>query len=133
VTASRTSPTAWRDRDDDPRWVFSEGVRGGRLSLNQFVRLTSTNSARLFGLYPEKALSPIGSDADLVVFDPDRKAHRDPRAPAPNVDHTPYEGFSVTGWPAVTRFRAGEVVFENGQVVVGRARAVVKRKATTGV
>ena len=113
--------------------VFSEGVRGGRLSLNQFVRLTSTNSARLFGLYPEKGTIAIGSDADLVVFDPDRQVTVTRELLHQNVDHTPYEGFSVTGWPAVTISR-GEVVFENGQVVgrPGRGR-FVKRKATTGV
>ncbi len=47
--------------------VFSEGVRGGHLSLNQFVKLTSTNSARLFGLYPQKGTIAVGSDADRVI------------------------------------------------------------------
>jgi len=113
--------------------VFSEGVRGGRLSLNQFVKLTSTNSARLFGLYPEKGTIGVGSDADLVVFDPDRKVTVTRELLHQNVDHTPYEGFAVTGWPAVTISR-GEVVFENGKVVgrPGRGR-FIKRKATTSV
>jgi len=101
--------------------------------LNQFVRLTSTNSARLFGLYPEKGTIVVGSDADLVVFDPDRKVTVTRELLHQNVDHTPYEGFSVRGWPAVTISR-GEVVFENGQVLgrPGRGR-FVKRKATTSV
>ena len=86
-----------------------------------------------FQLYPEKGTIAIGSDADLVVFDPDRKVTVTRELLHQNVDHTPYEGFSVTGWPAVTISR-GEVVFENGQVVgrPGRGR-FVKRGATTSV
>jgi len=79
--------------------VFSEGVHGGHLSLNQFVRLTSTNSARLFGLYPDKGTIAVGSDADIVVFDPSRRVTVTRDLLHQNVDHTPYEGFAVTGWP----------------------------------
>jgi dihydropyrimidinase len=113
--------------------VFSEGVRTGLLPLNRFVRVTSTNAARLFGLYPEKGTIAVGSDADLVVFDPERRVTITKELLHQNVDHTPYEGFSVTGWPAVTLSR-GEVVFENGTVVgrPGRGR-FVKRKATVSV
>ncbi len=113
--------------------VFSEGVRRGPLTLNQFVKLTSTNSARLFGLYPEKGTIGVGADADLMVLDPDRQVTVRKEVLHQNVDHTPYEGFSVTGWPVVTISR-GDVVFENGEIVgkPGRGR-FIKRKASTPV
>ena len=91
---------------------------------------------RVRGVAPmmaRKGRIKVGADADLVVFDPDRKVTVTRELLHQNVDHTPYEGFSVTGWPAVTISR-GEVVFENGRVVgrPGRGR-FVKRKATTSV
>ena len=52
--------------------LYSEGVRSGRISLGRLVELTSSNAARLFGLYPRKGALAVGSDADLVVFDPQR-------------------------------------------------------------
>jgi dihydropyrimidinase len=99
--------------------VHSEGVRGGHLSINQMVNVTATNSARLFGLYPEKGTIAVGSDADLVVFDPDRKVTVTRELLHQNVDHTPYEGFAVTGWPAVTISR-GEASSRTARSWAGR-------------
>ena len=78
-------------------------------------------------------IAAVGSDADLVIFDPDRNVTVTRELLHQNVDHTPYEGFSVTGWPAVT-ISCGEVVFDNGKVVgrPGRGR-FVKRKASRRV
>jgi dihydropyrimidinase len=94
--------------------LYSEGVRAGRLSLEQFVALTSTNAAKLFGLYPRKGCIAVGSDADLAVFDPQTTR----RVGAPRFsrcDYSVYAGWQVTGWPVVV-IRRGEVVFEHGRV-----------------
>jgi dihydropyrimidinase len=90
--------------------LYSEGVLGGRMSLNRFVELTSTNPAKAYGLHPRKGTIAIGSDADLVVWGErdfvlkNADLHHD-------VDYTPYEGRTLHAWPAVTIAR-GEVVWD---------------------
>ena len=98
--------------------LFSEGVLTGRLSLQQFVALTSTNAARLYGLYPRKGTIAIGSDADLVIWNTGI-AHTIRNASLHHaVDHTPYEGRELQAWPAMTLLR-GEVVWD-GETFLGR-------------
>jgi dihydropyrimidinase len=97
--------------------LYSEGVRRGRLSLQKLVDLTSANAARLFGLYPRKGSLAIGSDADLVIFDPHLQRSVSADMLKSNADYSVYEGWQVTGWPVVT-IRRGEIVFQN-DVVVG--------------
>jgi dihydropyrimidinase len=96
--------------------LWSEGVRPGRITRERFVEVTSANAARLFGLHPRKGAIAVGSDADVVVFDPGltRTIERD--MIQSNAGHSVYEGWSVTGWPVLT-LRRGEVVFEDGGVV----------------
>ena len=105
--------------------LWSEGVAGGRLSINRFVEVTSTNAARLFGLFPRKGTIAPGSDADLVVWDPDAVRVVDGAAMLSNAGYSPYDGWSVTGWPAITISR-GEVVARGSEVVgePGRGRLV---------
>jgi len=98
--------------------LYSEGVRTGRLSLERFVALTATNAAKLMGLYPRKGTIAVGSDADLVIFDPDRTRTIDAAMLKSRVDYSVYEGWEVTGWPALTLSR-GEVVFRD-DAVMGR-------------
>ncbi|MDE0201306.1 MAG: dihydropyrimidinase [Rhodospirillaceae bacterium] len=93
--------------------LFSEGVLKGRIDVNQFVRMTSTNVAKLYGLYPRKGAIAIGADADLVIWDTDTpvtvtndKLHHD-------CDYTPYEGMTLGAWPAVTLSR-GRPVWRDG-------------------
>ncbi len=97
--------------------LFSEGVRRGRLSLEQFVALTSTNAAWLYGLYPRKGTITVGADADLAIWDPEREQEISVEAMHDNMDYTPYEGRKVVGWPVITICR-GEVVQENGELEV---------------
>ena len=82
--------------------MFSEGVSAGRISLNRFVELTSTNHAKIYGLYPRKGSIGIGFDADITLWD----AHRRETIRQENLhhgsDYTPWEGFEVTGWPVMT-------------------------------
>ncbi|HZT96284.1 MAG TPA: dihydropyrimidinase [Chloroflexota bacterium] len=103
--------------------VFSEGVGSGRISMRRFVELSSTNAARIFGMYPRKGEIAEGSDADLVIFDPHRevKLSRSIGVPSPlreRVDYTPYEGRVVTGWPDTVIAR-GEVVVIEGEPTEG--------------
>lgn len=108
--------------------LFSEGVRSGRITLGRFVQVTSTNAAKLFGLYPRKGTIAVGSDADLVIFDPNLTRTIDGSKLKSNSDYSPFEGWEVTGWPAVT-LRRGEVVFREGEVVgqLGSGTIVARR------
>ncbi len=96
--------------------LYSEGVRSGRISLRRLVELTSSNAARLFGLYPRKGALAVGSDADVVVFDPQLQRSVAASMLHSNADYSVYEGWSVTGWPTVT-VRRGEIVFRDDQVI----------------
>jgi dihydropyrimidinase len=96
--------------------LYSEGVRTGRISLHRFVEVTSTNAAKLFGLFPKKGTIAVGSDADLVVFDPNLTRTIENSMLVSNVDYSVYEGWEVTGWPSVT-IRRGEVVYQDDQVI----------------
>lgn len=93
--------------------LFSEGVGKGRIDLRAFVALTATNPARLYGLYPRKGTIAVGSDADLAIWDAQRRVTIRNELLHHAVDYTPYEGIEVTGWPALTLAR-GEVVWEEG-------------------
>ena len=94
--------------------LFSEGVRKGRLSLNQFVQLTATNPARLYGSHPRKGTIAIGSDADIAIWDPDKRVTITNSLLHHAVDYTPYEGMEVTGWPITTLVR-GVPVWHEGK------------------
>ncbi|WOB06204.1 dihydropyrimidinase [Piscinibacter gummiphilus] len=101
--------------------LFSEGVLTGRLTLQQFVALTATNAARLYGLYPRKGTIAVGSDADLVVWDTGMPYTIRNEALHHAADYTPYEGRELQAWPAMTLLR-GEVVWD-GKRFLGRAGA----------
>ena len=95
--------------------LFSEGVVKGRITLDEFVRLTSTNPARLMGLAPRKGSIAVGADADLALWDPKAKRTITNAMMQHATDYTPYEGMEVTGWPMMT-IRRGEVVMRDGVV-----------------
>ena len=95
--------------------MFSEGVVKGRIDLTQFARLTATNPARLFGLYPRKGSIAPGFDADLVVWDPGKRVTLSNAMMQHIIDYTPYEGMEVTGWPVATVLR-GRVAMRDGVV-----------------
>jgi dihydropyrimidinase len=99
--------------------VYDGGVRPGRISLNRFVELTSTSPAKIFGLFPRKGTIAPGSDADIVVFDPNRTITLAAKTLHMNVDYNPYEGRQVTG-ATDTVLSRGRLVIENGKFV-GRA------------
>lgn len=90
--------------------LYSEGVLGGRITINRFVELTSTNPAKANGLHPRKGTISIGSDADLVIWDEGTRVIRNIDLHHA-VDYTPYEGIVLKSWPGVT-IASGEVVWD---------------------
>jgi dihydropyrimidinase len=101
--------------------VHNGGVRSGRISLNRFVELCSTTPAKMFGLFPRKGTIAVGSDADLVVFDPDADRTLSAKTLHMRVDYNPYEGTRVKGAPSV--------VISNGSVIIEDGRFVGKKGA----
>jgi len=93
--------------------LFSEGVVKGRIDLNRFVALTSTNHAKRYGLYPQKGTIAVGADADIVLWDPAREVTIHHEILQDGCDYTPYEGLEITGWPVLTMLRGSVVVREN--------------------
>jgi dihydropyrimidinase len=96
--------------------AFSEGVQKGRLSINRFVELVATNPAKLCGLYPQKGIIAVGSDADIVLIDPDKRQSLDYQNLHHNAGYSPYQGWHVTGFPVTTICR-GTVIVDNGELV----------------
>jgi dihydropyrimidinase len=88
----------------------------GRIDLPQFVALTATNAAKLYGLRPRKGTIAVGSDADLAIWDPDREVTIRQSMIHDAMDYTPYEGKTIKGWPITTLVR-GEVVADAGEFV----------------
>jgi len=96
--------------------LFSEGVNKGRLSINRFVAVTSTNAARIFGMYPQKGIIAQGSDADLVLVDPEREKTLSVKDSLIGLDWSTFDGVQVKGVPTLTMLR-GKVIAENGKFI----------------
>ncbi|MCK5932965.1 MAG: dihydropyrimidinase [Fulvimarina manganoxydans] len=117
--------------------VFSEGVSKGRISLEQFVQITATNPARLYGLAPRKGDIAIGADADIVFWDAERTVTITNDRLQHAVDYTPYEGLKVKGWPVATLLR-GQLAMRDGEILLGEgageflARAPYEMAQPTG-
>jgi dihydropyrimidinase len=111
--------------------TWSEGVAKGRITENQFVALTATAPARIYGLEGVKGSIAVGADADLVLWDPKRTTTIANDLLHHNVDYTPYEGHEVTGWPVMTVAR-GELVWNDGEVLAEPGRGRFLRRATPG-
>ncbi len=95
--------------------IFTEGVMKRRMSLPRFAQVTSTNAAKILGLYPRKGVIAAGSDADLVLIDPTIKKAL-ARDDFHVSDYSPWEGWEVRGWPMTTILR-GKVIVDNGRLV----------------
>ena len=107
--------------------LWSEGVVQGRISEERFVAVTSTNAAKLFGLYPRKGTVAVGSDADLVLWDPDETRTIRDEDMFSGTGFSVYSGWEVTGWPVMT-LRRGEVVYENGEILAGAGSGELLRR-----
>ena len=113
--------------------AWSEGVVRRGMSLQRFAEVTSTNAARLFGLDPAKGIIAAGSDADLVFIDPSISrtlAREDFHV----TDYSPWEGWTVSGWPVLTMLR-GRVIAENGRLLgkPGDGRLITLRKISQAI
>jgi dihydropyrimidinase len=113
--------------------IYSGGVHGKRFSANRFVQLVSTAPAKLFGLYPRKGTIAVGSDADIVVFDPAREEVISAKTHHMRVDYSMFEGIRVTGVPRTVLSR-GRVIVDRGQFT-GRPGSgqFLKRQTYSGV
>ena len=96
--------------------IFSEGVMKGRISINKFVEVTSTNPAKIYGMYPQKGTIAVGSDADIVIIDKNKEVTITKSMLHENVDYTPYEGIKVKGYPVLTIVR-GKVAVKNNEFI----------------
>jgi dihydropyrimidinase len=96
--------------------IHEFGVRAGRISLNRMVELLATSPAKLFGLYPRKGTIAVGSDADIVVFDPEKRVTISSATDHSKSDYNLYEGTEVTGSPEVVLLR-GQVLVEGDELV----------------
>ena len=97
--------------------LFSEGVNTGRISANQFVALSSTNAARLYGMLPTKGTLAVGSDADIAIWDPQETRRVTVEDQHDQMDYSPFEGRELTGWP-VTVLSRGTRVIDGGKLLV---------------
>jgi len=96
--------------------IYNGGVAGGKIGLNRFVELTSTSAAKLFGLFPRKGTIAVGSDADIVIFDPNEEMTISAATHHMNVDYSAYEGMKVKGVTKTVLSR-GRVVIDDGKYV----------------
>jgi len=99
--------------------LFSEGVVKEKISLNKFVEVTSTNVAKIFGMYPQKGTIAVGSDADIVIFDPNEKHTISVNNHHMNCDYSGYEGWEITG-KCKTVILRGKVAVNNNKLLVDK-------------
>ncbi|MEM7104027.1 MAG: dihydropyrimidinase [Bacteroidota bacterium] len=97
--------------------LYSEGVNKGKISLNKYVEVTSTNPAKIFGMYPKKGCIAIGADADIVIFDPEKEHTISAETHHMNVDYSAYEGWPCKGKVETVLLR-GKVAIDNGDVKI---------------
>lgn len=112
-------------------FLYSEGVRKGKISLEKFVEVSSTNAAKIFGMYPRKGTIAIGSDADIVIFDPNKEHRISVETHHMNVDYSAYEGWEVTGKTETVILR-GAIAIENEicQLKAGHGQFIPRGKAS---
>ena len=108
--------------------IFSEGVTKKFISLNQLVQILSTNPARIFGMFPQKGSIALESDADLVIFDPEKKWQVSADGLVSRADFSPYDKFHITGKVEMTISR-GEVIYRDGEILkrAGRGKFIHRR------
>jgi len=99
--------------------LWDQGVNTGRLTMNEFVRVTSTNAAQIFNIYPRKGSISVGADADIVVWDPQASKTISAKTHQQKIDYNVFEGMTVTGCASHT-ISQGKIVFADGELDVER-------------
>ena len=109
--------------------LFSEGVKKNKITLNKYVEVACTNPAKIFGMFPRKGTIAIGSDADIIIMDPDEKHTLSAKSHHMNVDYSGYEGWEVTGKVKTVLLR-GAIAIENNKCLLekGYGRFVKRSK-----
>ena len=110
--------------------LFSEGVKKDRICLNKLVEITSTNVAKIFGLFPKKGTIAVGSDADIVIFDPKEKHTISADTHHHRCDFSAYEGWEVTGKTKTVLLR-GKVAIDNNEVKIGKGYGKFLKRGTS--
>ncbi len=115
--------------EDRVNLLFTHGVQQGRLDIQKFVECASTNAAKIFGMFPAKGAIQVGSDADLVIYDPDYRGTISASTHHLNIDYSAFEGWPIEGRPAAVTVR-GEIQVRNGEFVgtVGRGQMVPRKR-----
>lgn len=113
--------------------LFSEGVNKGRITLNKYVEVSSTNAAKIFGMFPRKGCIAVGSDADILIFDPNEEHVLSAKSHHMNVDYSSYEGWKVKGKTKMVILR-GTVAIEDGALKVAPGYGqFIKRQQVNGI
>jgi dihydropyrimidinase len=116
--------------EDRVNLLYTHGVARGRIDLQTFVAVASTNAAKIFGLFPRKGAIQVGSDADLVVYDPKYRGQISAATQTMNVDYSAFEGWELEGRPSVVTVR-GQVAVRDGQFVGQPDRGQFLARPTT--
>jgi len=127
----RQIPNGGPGLENRVQMIHHFGVREGRISLNRMVELLCTNPAKLFGLYPRKGTLAVGSDADIVVFDPEKRVTISAKTHHSRSDYNLYEGTEVQGSPEVV-LRRGEVIVENDKLLAKPGSGQFIKRARPG-
>jgi dihydropyrimidinase len=112
--------------------IYNGGVVGGRINLNRFVEIVSTAPAKMFGLFPKKGTIAVGSDADIVIFDPHQEVTLSAKTHHMNVDYSAYEGMKIKGVSEVVLSR-GKVIIENGRYLGAPGEGRFIKRSTFGL
>lgn len=109
-----------------PVFMYTAGVASGKITKEQMCAALSERPAKLFGLFPRKGVISVGSDADIVIWDPEQKGVISAKTQFQNVDYTPFEGFETKG-AALTVFLRGKKVFDSGKIIAEKEGIYLKR------
>ena len=124
-------PNGMPGLEDRMAVMWHHGVNGGRFSPNRFVEITSTNPAKIFGLYPRKGALAIGADADIVIWDPEKVHTISATTHHQNTDYNVYEGMEVQGYPDKVLLR-GKVIVDGDQWLGERGAGRYLRRGPNG-
>jgi dihydropyrimidinase len=112
--------------------LYSEGVNKGKITLNKYVEVTSTNAAKIFGMFPKKGTISVGTDADIVIFDPNQQQTISANSHHMNTDYSGYEGWEVTGKVKTVVLRGKVAIHDNDCLIEKGYGQFVKRNKVKG-